>query len=456
MNFWFTYILESSISVSVFYIFYELFLKRDTWFRFNRYFLLFGLIFSFILPLLDFSASSIVVNSQNQFEFNEYLSLSSTVSLLEEKTIHSVSRFNPLFIIYFAMGGFFFVRFIHQLFKLFKTIKAYEIIKYKNYRLVLMNDDSAPFSFFNFIFMNKDDYSSLGSRELLVHEITHARQKHSIDVVLLEILLVLQWFNPFMYRYRLAFKEIHEYLADKGVLLQNSDKIAYQKLILDQIERSFNVNLASHFNYSLTKNRIKMMTRINSSNRRKFKILLILPLVIMLLSAFTIETAKENIIDKSNSQIAAFYKATDIPSIFPVKKVDGVEITSGFGMRMHPIKKEKMMHNAVDIRAPKGTPVFATADGMVRKVKQNHKEGDGYGRYIIIDHEEGYSTLYAQLSGYKTEEGQEVKQGDVIGYVGSSGISTGPHLHYEVMKDGKNVNPEDYFYCYELDLHSSL
>ncbi|MFC2152774.1 M56 family metallopeptidase [Bacteroidota bacterium] len=244
MNSFFTYIIESTISVSLFYIFYELFLKRDTWFRFNRYFLLFGLVFSLILPLLDFSASNIVVNSQNQFEFNEYLSFGSTVNSLEEITVKSVSKLNFVFLLYIITGSIFFVRFIYQLFKIKKTTKAYETIKYKNCKLVLMNDDSAPFSFFNFIFMNKDDYGSIGSNELLMHEIVHARQKHSFDVILLELLLVLQWFNPFIYRYRLAFKEVHEYLADRGVLMVKNDKVAYQKLILDQIEKSFSLNLA--------------------------------------------------------------------------------------------------------------------------------------------------------------------------------------------------------------------
>ena len=186
-----------------------------------------------------------------------------------------------------------------------------------------------------------------------------------------------------------------------------------------------------------------MMTRINSSKTAKFKLLLTLPFIMFLLSAFTIETATEKVFN--NNQLQPVDKSTKTPSIFPVKKVEGVKISSGFGMRMHPIKKEQMMHNAVDIKAPEGTPVYATADGLVRKVKQNHTDGSGYGRYVIIDHESGYSTLYSQLSGYNVTEGQEVKQSDVIGYVGSSGISTGPHLHFEVMKDGENIDPEDYF-----------
>lgn len=445
MNSLFTYIIESAISVALFYIFYELFLKRDTWFRFNRFYLLFGLIFSLILPLLDFSVSNIMVNSQNQFEFNEYLNIGSTVSSFEVQTVEAISKPNFVILFYILIGSLFFVRFIHQLFKILKTVKAYEIIKYRNYKLVLLSNNSSPFSFFNYLFISKNDYGSIGSNELLLHEIIHAREKHSFDVIILELLLVLQWFNPFIYRYRQAFKEVHEYLADRGVLIKNNDKITYQKLILNQIEKSFNVSLASQFNYSLTKNRIKMMTRINSGKLAKFKILLVLPLIAILLMAFSIDITKERALDNNQSHIQTQEQSSSVPSIFPVKKVEGVKISSAYGMRMHPIKKVKMMHNAVDIKAPEGTPVYATADGLVRKVKQNHKEGEGYGKFIIIDHEEGFSTLYSQLSAYNVKESMEVHKGDVIGFVGSSGLSTGSHLHYEVKKDGENVDPEDYF-----------
>jgi murein DD-endopeptidase MepM/ murein hydrolase activator NlpD len=271
----------------------------------------------------------------------------------------------------------------------------------------------------------------------------HARQKHSFDVIILELLLVLQWFNPFIYRYRQAFKEVHEYLADRGVLIKNNDKLAYQKLILDQIEKNFNVNLASQFNYSLTKNRIKMMTRINSGKLAKFKILLVIPLVAILLMAFSIDISKDTKID--NSESITQVPKNSVPSIFPVKKVDGVKISWGFGMQISPISKKEVMHNAVDIKAPEGTPVYATANGMIRKLRSNYKEDKGYGIYIIIDHEDGYSTLYAHLSGYNVKEEQEVNQGDVIGFVGNTGQSTAPHLHYEVKKDGENVDPAKYF-----------
>lgn len=443
------YIVESTISLTVFYIFYEVFLKRDTWFRLNRYFLLFGLIFSIALPLLSFSSADLIVRSPNQFEFTEIARIGKSVSSFEESSLSQIPKINYLAWLYLVIASLFFVRLIYQLIKIVKTINAYEIIKIKKYKIVLITKDSAPFSFFHYIFISKEDYNADdyhgGVDDMLMHEIVHAQQKHSLDVILLELLLVLQWFNPFIYRYRLAFKEIHEYLADRGVLEINNDKIAYQKLILCQLEENFKVNLTSQFNYSLIKNRIKMMTRINSSKSARFKMLLVLPFILVLLSAFTMETTRDHFSDKTSFSIGVSEQASKIPSIFPVKKVDGVELSSSFGMRMHPIKKKKMMHKAVDIKAPEGTPVFATADGLIRKVKKNFEEGKGYGRYIIIDHEGGFSTLYAQLSAYQIKEGVEVKKGDVIGYVGSSGMSTGPHLHYEVMKDGENVNPEDYF-----------
>ena len=129
-------------------------------------------------------------------------------------------------------------------------------------------------------------------------------------------------------------------MADRGVLIKNNDKLAYQKLIIDQIEKSFNVSLASQFNYSLTKNRIKMMTRINSGKLAKFKLLLVIPLVAILLMAFSIDISNETKIEKSTTSFQV--KSNNIPSIFPVKKVDGLRISSSYGMRIHPFSLQTL------------------------------------------------------------------------------------------------------------------
>ena len=131
-----------------------------------------------------------------------------------------------------------------------------------------------------------------------------------------------------------------------------------------------------------------------------------------------------------------------LPAIQPVQNKDLTRIASGFGMRMHPIHHYRKMHNGMDFTAPTGTAIYATADGKVTKAAY----GRGFGRVVIIDHGFGYITKYAHLSKFNTKKGRNVKRGDIIGYVGSTGISSGPHLHYEVHKNGKPINPVAFFH----------
>jgi len=131
-----------------------------------------------------------------------------------------------------------------------------------------------------------------------------------------------------------------------------------------------------------------------------------------------------------------------LPAIQPVANKDMRRLSSGFGMRIHPILKIGKQHKGIDFAAGVGTPIYATADG---KVTLSGRHG-GYGNTVIINHSYGYETLYGHMSRTKVRKGAKVKRGDVIGYVGSTGLSTGPHLHYEVHKDGQPVDPVSYFY----------
>lgn len=131
-----------------------------------------------------------------------------------------------------------------------------------------------------------------------------------------------------------------------------------------------------------------------------------------------------------------------VPSSRPVP--EGYPLGSMFGMRKHPILGVNKMHQGIDFPAPIGTPVLATATGRVSKLIM---AGDSstYGTHIMLEHDELYCTIYAHLSGVTVEPGQIVEEGDTIGFVGSTGRSTNPHLHYEVIRDGEPVDPEDYF-----------
>lgn len=131
-----------------------------------------------------------------------------------------------------------------------------------------------------------------------------------------------------------------------------------------------------------------------------------------------------------------------IPAIQPVSNKDLTRVASGYGYRIHPIFKTHKFHSGIDFTAPRGTPIYATGNGTVT-VAEN---GSGYGNHVVINHGFGYSSLYAHMSKIVARPGKKVKRGELIGYVGSTGTSTAPHVHYEVMRGDRKVNPINYFF----------
>ncbi|MFD0863599.1 M23 family metallopeptidase [Sungkyunkwania multivorans] len=132
-----------------------------------------------------------------------------------------------------------------------------------------------------------------------------------------------------------------------------------------------------------------------------------------------------------------------IPAIQPIRNSDLTRMASGYGWRSDPFTKARKFHYGMDFTAPRGTPVFASGDGVIKRADNR---SSGYGKHIRLDHGYGYMSLYAHLSKYNVKVGQKVERGDIIGYVGSTGRSQAPHLHYEVFKDGKKINPINFYY----------
>jgi hypothetical protein len=132
-----------------------------------------------------------------------------------------------------------------------------------------------------------------------------------------------------------------------------------------------------------------------------------------------------------------------IPAIMPLNIKNLIRQPGGFGWRTHPIYKTMEMHPGMDFPAAEGTPVYATGDGVIQ---QSDASMQGYGNHVIIDHGFTYQTLYGHLSRINVRAGQKVKRGELIGLVGSTGLSTAPHLHYEVIKNGQKVNPINFYY----------
>ncbi len=132
-----------------------------------------------------------------------------------------------------------------------------------------------------------------------------------------------------------------------------------------------------------------------------------------------------------------------LPAIQPVENKDLKRMASGYGWRIHPILKTRRMHYGMDFTAKTGTPIYATADGIV---KHAGWKPNGFGKHVVINHGFGYETLYAHMSKVAVKNGEKVKRGQIIGYVGNTGLSAGPHCHYEVHVNGKRVNPINFYY----------
>jgi murein DD-endopeptidase MepM/ murein hydrolase activator NlpD len=154
-----------------------------------------------------------------------------------------------------------------------------------------------------------------------------------------------------------------------------------------------------------------------------------------------IESKSQDEIVQLAENKAKLYAA--IPAIQPIANKELIALASGFGMRIHPVYKVKKMHAGIDFAAVIGTPIYATADGVVDVVQVSFS---GYGKMVELDHGFGYRTRYAHMHGFAVHQGQRVKRGELIGYVGDTGLSTAPHLHYEVMINRQQVNPVHYFF----------
>jgi len=289
-------------------------------------------------------------------------------------------------------------------------------------RVLRIDRYNAPFSFFNWIFIPAGYPADADLDNILAHESVHVRQLHSLDLILAEIFHIICWFNPLVILFKRSLKSVHEFLADESVISSKSSAADYLHLLVSSAENSCISGITNHFKSSTIKNRVIMITKNRTPRLRKLTYLLVFPVVALLIQSFTTDTLQNN-----------------PPEIRPVK---GGKISSAFNiLRKTPYNKEATRHTGIDISVPDGTPVVSPADGVVLKAEKM----ENWGNLILIKHDDVYETYYAHLKDISVKPGDHVTEGQEIGHAGSTGLSTGPHLHYEVIKNGERVNPEDYF-----------
>jgi hypothetical protein len=309
MNDLLLYLLKSSVCLALFYTIYWAFLKKETYFVMNRFYLLGSIAASFILPLIKFPSPFLV---------RDVVSIPETMMPEAIYTPSPAPTITDILLIVYLIGmGFYFIRFIIQLLKFIHLSKYFIIFKSPKYQIVNVDMDIPPFSFLGTIFIHRPHFSDDELDRIIAHEKVHIKQKHSIDLILMDLLTIVQWYNPFVWPYKRSIKETHEYLADAGVIAQGFCKANYQMLILEQFVGGKLFAFANNFNQSQLKRRITMMTKHKSKNLAKSKVLIVAPLICLLILAF----ARPRLITHSDSGNQPVLNAALLSQAAPQDKV---------------------------------------------------------------------------------------------------------------------------------------
>lgn len=305
MNNMVNFILESGISLSVFAIIYMLLLRKETFFKLNRFFLLSSVLFSVVLPFLHFQVFNANPVMLSEITVTPYRNLIEAVTVYGKDLSGSIEQVilsaNAVVLVYLAGVAFFLVRFLVRMLKIFLLVSRHHIQQMNGFKLVILEDDFSPFSFLNFVFISRSQQQEDSYNKLIVHELEHVKQGHTYDVLILELLAVFQWFNPFMWMLRRAITENHEYLADQAVLNSGTKRGYYKKLLLSQyIGGQFKI--ANNFNYSLIKKRIKMMSKIRSSKISNAKVVFGLFAAAVLVVVFACEQQETYLVNPQKGE----------------------------------------------------------------------------------------------------------------------------------------------------------
>lgn len=285
MNQLLPYLLQSGVCLVLLYFVYWLFLRKDTFFDVNRIYLISSVLLSLLFPLLKFR---FLIPTDNQATFYVLLdAVTVSASQIEQTFAQNLSVLEYMTVIYITGAAIFALRFIFQLGQLFWMVYKYGITRHEGMRVVFVDSNYSPFSFFNLIFINRKEMNQENILEIITHEQVHIRQKHSVDLVLLELLTIVQWFNPVIWFYRTSVKSVHEYLADEGVLLSGFNPVSYQQALLGQTLGIQVNDLTNNFNHSLLTKRFIMMTKHKSNRLARLKVLLAAPAVFLLAVVFT-------------------------------------------------------------------------------------------------------------------------------------------------------------------------
>ncbi len=282
---YFEYMLKASVCLAIVYAFYILLLKRITYYKWNRFYLL---IYSGLALIIPFINVSVFVESK-QIDglsfFSKMPSLQTNLSANTGSVIPGFDTYN-LLVTFFAVGFFIMLcRLLVQLLSLKRLRSKAVLMQDGEVRLFHLSEPVLPFSFLNNIYLNKHNYSEKEFAEIVEHELVHVRQKHTVDMLMIECICILNWYNPFAWLLKKAVQENLEFIADGEVINKGADKKSYQYLLL-KVTGEVTPGITNNLNFSSLKNRILMMNKAKTNRLHLLKFALLIPVITLLLLAF--------------------------------------------------------------------------------------------------------------------------------------------------------------------------
>lgn len=321
MPVYFEYALKASICLAIVFLFYHLLLKQITWYTWNRFFLLAFAAFSFVVPFIN-------INLFVETRQLEFIPLMNVVQHLSDKIpVHQITTevaFNYwklLSALYVFISLVLFIRLIIQLLSIKKIKSAANLTLKDKVKIYHLSKPILPFSFLNSIFINRHNYNNTELQKIIDHEIVHVRQKHTIDVIITELICIINWYNPFAWLIKKAVRENLEFIADDAVIKKDFDIKNYQYLLL-KVTGMAPASIVNSFTLTSLKSRIRMMNKTKTPRIHLLKFALVIPLVTLLLLAFRNKQAVYESIAVPGKAITKTYILSSLIYSVPDKKVE--------------------------------------------------------------------------------------------------------------------------------------
>ncbi len=367
----FIYLLKSSGLIAAFFLSYYFLLRKETFFTSNRWFLLVGLITSVALPL--FFIRKIIFVEKPKISIEDLVALSNqsnATSAIQQNVAQPIDWLQMFTTVYILIVLFLFLKIIVNVISLFKILNNKQIAKQERFSLVDLQENIAPFSFFNFIVFNSSLYSQDELESILLHEKVHSQQKHSFDVLIAKVFSILFWFNPFVWLYKKAIVQNLEYIADSKAIQQIEDKKVYQKALLKVVTHQSCLPITNHFYQSLIKKRIVMLNKNQSHKRNSWKYAIVIPALIAFVFLFQIKIVAQEKSVKNNSKIIETHEGADIT-------FDAKETNKSLKTLKNAFKEEKITTEISKIKRNSNGEItgisikMKSADGRKKELKIN-------------------------------------------------------------------------------------